>query len=214
MTEPNRFEERLLVELEAVVAARPTPATPEPTPRRRPRARVAVAGTVGAVALTAVAIVSGSGSAPPAAYAVQPQAGGEVAVSINSLSDPAGLSRSLHAAGIPAVVDYRPANQRHCRGIAKIVTARTTELNRALYRKLVMVQRLLAKSESSAGASYEIEPDRIGAGERLYVSTSDGSVDTLAMAISNNAQAARCVAYLPVGAGATQSSLRAGSGGQ
>jgi hypothetical protein len=105
---PTRFEDRLLVELRAVVAARPTPeAVTYRSPRRISRTRLTLAA--GAVAATVAAVlVAASGNSAAPAYAVEKQAGGNVTVEIHSLRDAAGLQEKLRAAGIPAVVDYTP----------------------------------------------------------------------------------------------------------
>lgn len=117
MTSTHRFEERLLEELSAVVAARPAPgpaATVPATgsarvPRRHvPRGRAAFAGATVAAAVAAVAVFASSGDHTTAAYAVTPQPSGAVTVTIRSLADADGLQRALDDAGLPAVVDYRP----------------------------------------------------------------------------------------------------------
>lgn len=111
MTSTHRFEERLLEELSAVVAARPAPgpAASVPTARRRvvPRGRLAVAGGAVTAAVAAVAVFASSGDHTTAAYAVTPQPSGAVTVTIRSLADADGLQRALDDAGLPAVVDYR-----------------------------------------------------------------------------------------------------------
>ena len=50
----------------------------------------------------------------PSAYAVAAAQRRHVSVKIRSLSDAAGLQRSLRAAGVPAVVSYVPATQMGC----------------------------------------------------------------------------------------------------
>jgi hypothetical protein len=105
---PTTFEDRLLVELRAVVAARPTPdaVTSQPV-RRIPRVRLTVAaGAVAATVAGVLVAVSGDSTAP--AYAVEKQADGNVTVEIHSLRDAAGLQEKLRAVGIQAVVDYTP----------------------------------------------------------------------------------------------------------
>jgi hypothetical protein len=105
---PITFEDRLLTELRAVVAARPTPEAFTTTAARRvPRARLAV--TAGALAASAagVLVATGGDTATPA-YAVEKQSDGSVTVEIHSLRDAVGLREKLRAAGIAAVVDYTP----------------------------------------------------------------------------------------------------------
>jgi hypothetical protein len=105
---PDTFEDRLLAELRQVVAARPQPVVaPAPPHRARPRLLAGGLAATAAVAAAAVVVVAGGGGASPA-YAVERQADGSVEVTINSLSDAAGLERKLQAAGIPALVRYLP----------------------------------------------------------------------------------------------------------
>jgi len=96
---PTKFEDRLLTELRAVVAARPAPEVVTAS-RRSPRGRLVLA--TGAVAATAagVLIATGGDTAAPA-YAVEKQPNGNVTVEIHSLRDAAGLQEKLRAAGIP-----------------------------------------------------------------------------------------------------------------
>jgi hypothetical protein len=105
---PSTFEDQLLDELRAVVAAQPAPEPTTPVrARRAPTARLALAA--GAVVATAAGIfVAAGGDTAAPAYAVDRQSDGTVTVSINSLRDAAGLQEKLRAAGIPAAVDYAP----------------------------------------------------------------------------------------------------------
>ncbi|HEY3021131.1 MAG TPA: hypothetical protein VGJ32_13120 [Solirubrobacteraceae bacterium] len=109
---PTTFEDRLLSELRAVVAARPAPApTPAVAKRSRRPARLLVgAAAVAAATATAVVIAGGGGTAAPA-FAVERQADGSVDVEINSLRDADGLEEKLRAVGIAAVVDFTPAGK-------------------------------------------------------------------------------------------------------
>lgn len=100
------FEDRLLTELRAVVEQRAAdgagPAT-VPVWRRHPvmlRTATAGAAVSAAIALTAVF----TGGAAEAAYAVDQHPDGTVTVTVNELSDPAGLQAKLIAAGVPARV--------------------------------------------------------------------------------------------------------------
>jgi hypothetical protein len=105
---PTTFEDRLLTELRAVVAARPTPeAVTFPPARRARRTRLALAAGAVAATVAGVFVATGGDSAAPA-YAVERQSDGSVTVEINSLRDAAGLQEKLRAAGIRAVVDYTP----------------------------------------------------------------------------------------------------------
>ena len=114
MTTPERFEDRLLRELRRVVEERPAPAATAEPRARRTRLAWGGVGVGVATATVVVAIVASSGDVTPSAYAVQPQADGEVTVSIHSLSDAAGLQSELRAAGIPAVVSYTTARGAGC----------------------------------------------------------------------------------------------------
>jgi hypothetical protein len=108
MNTQQRFEDRLLGELRAMVAAN---AEPERRPRGT-RRRLALAG--GVAVLLAVAAGAGvlllSGGAQPA-YAVTPNGDGTVTVTINSLRDASGLEQKLREAGVPAVVTYLPSGK-------------------------------------------------------------------------------------------------------
>ena len=112
MTTANRFEDRLLDQLQEIVAARPAPAV---VTRRRPqRRRLALAGVSVAAATAAAVLVATGSDVTPSAYAVQPRADGSVTVHIRGLEDAKGLERSLRAAGVPAVVDYAAAGKSGC----------------------------------------------------------------------------------------------------
>lgn len=95
----SNFEERLLVELRNHV----------PVGRGRRLPRLALAGGF-AAALAAAAIVGVFvlTTGTQAAYAVTKNADGSVTVQIDSFTDAAGLEAKLHAAGVPAVVNYLP----------------------------------------------------------------------------------------------------------
>ena len=116
------FEERLLAKLKAVVAergaavgdVREAPAVASPGPRGRRTLRLALAG-VAVIAVAALVLVLGSGGGSTSrAYAVEPLAGGGVAIKIYSLEDSSGLEEALRRAGIPAQVDWLSA-QTTCR---------------------------------------------------------------------------------------------------
>jgi hypothetical protein len=112
MTTPTDFEERLLHQLREAVAQRPEPTSEvaafDPrAPRRRNRLILSGAG-IAAAATVAAVVVTGD-DAGTDAYAVTPQSDGSVTVQIHSLRDAAGLQRELRAAGVPAIVNYRPA---------------------------------------------------------------------------------------------------------
>lgn len=105
---PERFEDRLLVELNAIVARNPSPVSAqEPAPRRRPRParRFAFAGGIALALAAAVAVVAAT-SGTPDAYAVEKSGDGAISVEVHSLSDAAGLEARLREAGVIASVNY------------------------------------------------------------------------------------------------------------
>ena len=106
----NPFEQRLLHDLRAVVAANPEPEPGSAKGRARPaRQRVALGGALaGVTTLAATAVLSGGTSL---AYAVDKNADGNVTVTIHSLQDPAGLESRLLAVGVRADVTYLPTGK-------------------------------------------------------------------------------------------------------
>jgi hypothetical protein len=102
MMTTQRFEERLLGELQAVIATDVARARP----RLRGQTRLSLAGALVAAATFAYFLFGGGGAAP--AFAVESNADGSVTVTINRFSDAAGLEKALADAGVPAVVDYTP----------------------------------------------------------------------------------------------------------
>jgi hypothetical protein len=110
----GNFEQRLLDELEAVVAERSAeqaaaaePTRPIPAWRRAPR--LALGAVAMLVAAAAVLVFNSGGDNTPRAFAVEPQEGGGVTIEVYSLEDAAGLERALEDAGIPAQVTWLPA---------------------------------------------------------------------------------------------------------
>ena len=93
------FESALLTDLRQEVGGRG--AVPPPSRRRR---GLAIAGAIGTAAV-AVA-VSTALLQPSDAFAVKPQANGDVMVTIDEFSDAEGLEQALAAKGIGADVDY------------------------------------------------------------------------------------------------------------
>ena len=114
MTTTTHFEDRLLAAAAPDRGGEPRPGLAPAAQRAPRRTRLAVAGCGVAAATAAVAIVATSSDVTPSAYAVQPRKDGSVSARIRSLSDAAGLQRSLRAAGVPAVVSYDPAAQMGC----------------------------------------------------------------------------------------------------
>jgi len=110
----TKFERRLRVDLESVVAERGAeraarmaagerPAKPA-WRRRGPRLGLAGVAVVGVA--TVALVVSAGGEDTPAAFAVEPQPEGTISVEVRGLEDSAGLEKALEEAGIPASVTY------------------------------------------------------------------------------------------------------------
>jgi hypothetical protein len=98
----NTFETSLLTELREHVATRAVTAQPVRSSRVKHLRWSAV--PVGAAAATAVALVLVQ--SPAAAYAVTKADDGNVVVTIDKLSDAAGLQQALQADGVDAIVNY------------------------------------------------------------------------------------------------------------
>ncbi len=119
MKEENRkddsnFEKRLLKELKAVVARRSAEressgerVTPPSTWLRAPRLATVAVAVLAVVA--AVLLLDSGGQRTPKAFAVEPQAGGGVAIKVFSPEDAAGLEMALGDAGIRSQVTWLPA---------------------------------------------------------------------------------------------------------
>jgi hypothetical protein len=109
---PARFTERLLEELLPLVGSQRQQSMPPPRSRaalevvrRRPARRLAVLGCALLLAIGgAVATLALWPQRLAGAYAVEPQADGSVVVTVNDLSDPAGLQALLTADRVPATV--------------------------------------------------------------------------------------------------------------
>lgn len=99
-----RFEDKLELELEAIVAEN---AAPTPTRRRFGwKPRVAVIGAVAAAA-TAIA-VSGLVEPSSPAWAVEKAGDGVVRITINEMKDPEGLEKALAELDIRADITFVP----------------------------------------------------------------------------------------------------------
>lgn len=214
MTVTKHFEERLLAQLRHVVAENPAPSTAARQHRQRNRVALAAAGC--GIALAAVAVVAGSGGGTTSAYAVKPQPGGAVEVSISRVGDAAGLQRSLEESGIPALVYFDSADRGACTsspatddpsqgsprrdqpgGLKAYETADGgvwAELPpgeqwadpSAHSRKENAVGDLSdAAIAEAGGATFLVDPSRIETGEKLIITTSDGTVETLRMTVSS-----------------------------
>jgi hypothetical protein len=180
---PTTFEDRLLAELRAVVAARPAPApATAPSPARGvarahrvPRARLSLAAGAAAATVAGVLLATGGGGATPA-YAVEKQPDGSVTVEINSLRDAAGLQEKLRAAGIPAVVDYTPFGKTCREPRGKPASGGRTDLRRTGVappgngHPMSMGVRV-----GDHSATFTIPRDSVGPGQTLVITSSVGS---------------------------------------
>lgn len=202
------FEERLLVELRDVVAARPTPTTTPAAahttlrPSRRPSMRLALSGTGLAAAVAAVAIGVSSGGRAAAAYAVEPKSDGSVRVQISSLKDADGLQQKLRAAGIPAIVDYAPSSEA-----PRCPDSSTTEKPVATQPAEAGTQSATeARGSADAGrppkdgsaprvtsgvsladddtATFTLDAGDLKPDQKVLITTSDGTVGSIAMQIT------------------------------
>jgi hypothetical protein len=201
MTTANRFEDRLLDQLQEIVAARPAPTV---VARRRPRRRrLALAGAGVAAATAAVVLVATGSEVTPSAYAVQPRADGSVTVAIRGLEDASGLERSLRAAGVPAVVDYAPAGHAGCVASPPHASGARTQRMGAGSRddgpslsgpgpepgaRVTTVNVRV----SDDGVKFTIDPGSLRPGEKVYITTSTGAVSSIGMAIAKEKPAAPC----------------------
>lgn len=216
MNAPSRasFEDRLLVELRALVAERPAPTVAHRPRPRRTRIGLAVAGGAAAATVAAVALVAGSGDRPSNAYAVERLADGAVSVSINSLSDADGLERKLREAGVPAVVDYDPTGGPGCVGAesaagadrsGKATTGPSVESHNdagtAAAPSLSTSggeapggsgKATTRISHTGDGIAFTIDPGDLRPGEEVYITTATGSVSTVAMAIAKDKPPVAC----------------------
>jgi hypothetical protein len=171
-------------------------------------------------------VIAISSDATPSAYAVQSRADGSVTVSINRLSDAAGLEQELDAAGVPAVVAYDAPSARSC---MTIVPAGATTSAAAPNAPPTLVQAGATSSAAappapgaasvtavrvegdSGPATITIDPADIPAGKKLFITTSTGAVGSIGMTIAAPGTA-HAICALPVPSSASGSSTAAGSG--
>jgi hypothetical protein len=206
MTASNRFEDRLLEQLLHVVAERPAP---DVIAHRAPRrTRLALAGVSVTAATAVVAIVATSSDVTPRAYAVEPRPDGSVTVKIHSLRDAAGLQRNLRAAGVPAVVDYVPAGEAGCVGPGPGPAAGASQgpslrsggegrsdTGRSLSGPGPRPGDGATMSKVAVGrdgVTFTIDPGNIKPGEKVYITTSTGTVSSIGMAITKDRPDAPC----------------------
>jgi hypothetical protein len=202
------FEERLLHELRAVVAARPAPGpAPASAPaRRRARRRLVLAGAGGVAALLAAVAIFAGGGDTESAYAVTPRADGSVTVKISRLSDAAGLQRALRDAGVPAVVRYGASTDcpppatgaRHEAGSAERQESGGHDSGPSLDSAGTEPAPGAAKGPKVTsgaatgpdGTTFTIDPGSIASGEKVYITAPDGTLHSLGLSIGKDAAGA------------------------
>ena len=163
----TRFEDRLLAELQHVVAAR-SAGEVIAVPRRRhaPRLLLGSAATAAVAATVLLVAAGGNGVAP--AFASHRQPDGSVAVTISRLSDAAGLQAQLRAAGIPAVVDYTPTGK----------TCQEPRGRLAAPPQGPVVASVSGSSATGGSATFRITRNMVGPGQTLVIMTSGGAGPT------------------------------------
>ena len=160
-----------------------------------------------AAATAAVALVVTGSDVTPSAYAVQPRADGSVTVHIRGLEDAKGLERSLRAAGVPAVVDYAAAGQdrlrdapaaphrAHGSGHQPIRPPRTTDRASPVGTGPGPGPGVRVSTKVSSGddgVTFSIDPGNLKPGEKIYITTSTGKVNSIGMAVAKEKPAAPC----------------------
>jgi hypothetical protein len=175
------FEDRLLLELKQHVADRPAPA-----PRRV--GRIAIPSAVlAAIAAAAVLIVSAGGES---AYAVESQADGTISVTINDLSDAAGLEAKLREAGVPADVDYAE-HIAACKLVPGEQTAAAgsdagpsfSPQGEAPPPGAARAMTLSIRSDKDGSTTFSIDPGLIQAGQSLRITTAGTTATSVMVAI-------------------------------
>jgi hypothetical protein len=202
MPTSTHFEERLLHELREVVAQRPA-ASPASAPRRhRARGRYVLAGAGGLAAVLAAVMLFGGGSGgAAAAYAVTPRADGRVTVQISSLSDAAGLQRALREAGVPAVVRY--GTGAGCPATPGITSREAGTVQRhdaagggpsldSAGAPPVGAKMTVNVRTGADGTTFTIDGDAVPSGDKLYITASGGTMQSLGIYIGKQPSGA-CV---------------------
>ncbi len=196
MTTSQTFEDRLLERLQLVVAANPAP--PTPTARRTRPNRFVVAGAGATAVCAGIAAMTVLGGGTSSAYALETQPDGSVTVHIKSLSDASGLQRSLRAAGIPAVVDYKAdcaptsATAPADGGPGPVPGHFDTgpSLRQAGPKPKGDLSRMKVTSSvrsDAGGVTFTLDPGQVAGGQRVFITTSTGRADSIAIAIGETA---------------------------
>ncbi len=197
MNAPQRFEDRLLVQLRRVVAEREDSC--DLTHNRTGRRRLVLSGAGAALVIAIVAIAAvaiATGKRTTGAYAIQARPGGKVAVSIYRLDDAKALQRSLRAAGVPAVVDFEATKAGPCvvaagmnaslekaragdeanetrhlvRSESRVPPGTAPGAGEAGENATIQVHTSTAKGATNVTVSqFVVDPSRIGPHETLYI---------------------------------------------
>lgn len=165
MTTTQRFEDRLLHELQAVVQTRSPVLADAPAPHHL-RKRLSIGGAIAATTGVALIAFTGGGASP--AYAVESH-DGSVTVTIKSLRDAEGLQKALRAHGVPAIVDYAPEGKacRQPRGHAPSQSSQHGGASRMAVGSQMSV-------DASGAATFTISLGQFGPGQSLVIESSVG----------------------------------------
>ncbi|MGI5161324.1 hypothetical protein [Microbispora sp. CA-102843] len=153
----DTFEDRLLAELKAEIAAREVRAH---APRRRSvRTRfLAGAGIVAAATAAAVAVPLVVGQQTPA-YALTQHADGSISLQINEFRDPDRVERDLARLGVRADISYLPLGKRCADGRAPFVAGDRTSLTKEeLESQDPAVQARVRRVTENLASSKAIQP--------------------------------------------------------
>ncbi|MEU6429596.1 hypothetical protein ABZ860_27180 [Microbispora sp. NPDC046973] len=152
----DTFEDRLLAELKAEIAAREVRAH---TPRRRSvRTRVLAGAGIVAAAAAAVAVPLVAGQQTPA-YALTKNPDGSINLKINEFRDPDQVERDLAKMGVHADITYLPLGKRCAYGRAPVVKGdRTSFAKKDLESKDPAVQARIRRATENLASSKAIRP--------------------------------------------------------
>jgi hypothetical protein len=186
------YEDRLLHQLQDIVAATPAPA------RRRSVRMPIAAGATATAAAAAVIVAATSGTEP--AYAVQDAAGDSVSVTIKDIRDADGLQEKLRAAGVPADVRYVTDTPK-CTTPPPLGKGAGPKLVRRAYPGADPAESIGKQAPPRPGgaaphggsmgvqvrrdhtATFTVDPDMFNEQQRLTITASGGDLQTLAIAI-------------------------------